>query len=755
MPTQPNPSPNTISIANSTSLLSRGRKTNEAIVLALVALAAVGCLRFPVESPWLFALEVSAILLVFLAEFAQVFTARYLSVVLALVPIATSVLSRTFGTAIAFEMTALMVFGAVSLVMSIRTSRTRAMSLVGSGFLTLFAVSISDSPQAVMFAIAWMAICVWHLVANHWERLELCAVQQVRRGASVRPASVAAAIALCVLSAWFVKDRFSESKRLAGGFMPTSGGSKWSDPGARNGVGTGEAAIAAKDHAESFGAVESDLFLESTESTLFDMFNDSIGDVKKKNKWERRQGITPEKLIHFHQQATTSEKGGGSTFSTDRLPPKKNLKLDNATEKSVLQWAGPSGIRLAMNRYDTYEGTQWVNKKSLRNESLVRKTSGDAVWFFDPKLVSSNKELTPANTSVNLVKILRLDSTRIPTPMMASGLHIKDVDRQDFYGIEDDGCFFMPGREKVPPLTVVNVASPILMEDEILSQLPNTQSQISNDRRLASTVKAWTLSKNHVYEKVQSIVSHLRNEFTFDRSFETRSDDPIAEFLESRRGGDHLFATTAALMMREIGLQSRLVTGFYVRPSAIDIAAGHTNVLPNDVHVWAEVYLGDGRWFEIEPTPGYRQPIYTPSMWLVSKRFALAHWPHAIAIGLIALCLYLTRLFWAELGLNIGYRIAAAICPGKRLSLAMRVLQTRAKLAGFPRVAGRPQRDWLLSLTASHEAIRETARRFCDAADRATFGGTKNSSENRNLENELLTHLKIRTFRHLHSRKTA
>jgi protein-glutamine gamma-glutamyltransferase len=433
------------------------------------------------------------------------------------------------------------------------------------------------------------------------------------------------------------------------------------------------------------------------------------------------------------------------------LPAKKNLNLDSANEKAIIQWAGPTGVRLAMNRYDTYEGNQWINKNSVRNESLLQKNSGDDVWFFDPKMISSRREVTTANTSVNVVKILRLDLTRIPAPMLAAGMHIKGVDRQDFYGLEDDGCFFMPGREKVPPLTVIDVASQILMEDEILSQLPRSQSQTSPDGRLSSIVKSWTVSKTHAFEKVRAIVSRLRREFTFDRSFEIKSDDPVTEFLQTRRGGDHLFATTAALMMRELGLQSRLVTGFYVRPSASDIAAGHSNVLPQDVHVWAEVYLGDGRWFEIEPTPGFREPIYSPSIALVCKRFAVAHWPHAIAMTVILFCVYLTRLFWAEIGLSMAYRIVATLWPGKRLGLAMRVLQTRAKLAGFPRIAGRPQRDWLLSVTASQEAICETARRFCDVADRATFGGTQNSFDHRNVEKELLMSLNIKTFRDLHS----
>ena len=617
------------------------RKTKEAVVLAVLAITAVAALRFPVESRVLFLAEMSMLVAVFAATVAKVLRGATSFVLAVSVPVVFAFVARMTDLPIAYEMTILTVVGALSLALSTSGQRLRAMSLVLSGFLTLFAVTISDSPYAVWFAITWMTICVWHLVANHWERLELCSVENVRRGTGIRPVSVLAAVALCVVAGLVVRDRVGPSNRLTFGFMPTSGGTQWSDAAARSGVGTGDAAIAAKDHAESFGAVESELFLESTESTLFDMFSDSIGEPKKKVKWERRQGMTADKVLKTHEKTAKSEKGG-SSFSTDRMPVNKHLHLNDAEENAVIQWAGPTGIRLAMNRYDTFDGVDWTNEAKHRNEKLIRREFSGAAWFCDPSVAS----LAKSTNEVNLMKVLRLNSTRLPVPMMTSALHIKDVDRQDFFAIHEDGSFFMPGREKVPQLTVVNVASGKVMEDELWSELKlhvplgiadhrdpvastdqahptrspeaTATDSLTTERMkkespelLASLAAEWTAGSHHPYEKIQAIVSHLRAEFTFDRSAETAfpeivtpeiASGPVDEFLRTNRGGDHLFATTAALMAREIGLQSRLVTGFYVRPSAIEIAAGHTNVLPDDVHVWTEIRLDDGRWFEIEPT---------------------------------------------------------------------------------------------------------------------------------------------------------
>lgn len=459
------------------------RKRTESIVLALIAVIAVTPLRFFVESRHWFFAEMGTLLVLFLISFSRralVPVLRLgtdanalrliLTVLLAITPIVYAVLARSFGSSISFEMSALSTFAAVSLALAIgaTSNRTRAMSIVAGGFLILFATAISDDPRAVLLAILWMSVCVWHLVANHWEKLDLCMPDTVRSSVGVRPMSVLAAIAVCIVGGLVVRDRVGESNRFAFGFMPTSGGSKWSDPAARSGIGTGDAAIAAKDHAESFGAVESDIFLESTESTLFDMFNDSIGEPKKKNKSERRQGLANDNVIPMHEQAAKSEQGGAS-FSTDRMPPKKHNHFSDKVENAVIQWDGPTGIRLAMDRFDTFDGVDWTNTATHRNEKLNRHDLDKNVWFFDPTTERQAMEQSE-NVSVNLLKVLRLDSPRLPVPMMTSGLHIKDIDRQDFFGIDDDGSFFMPGRDKVPPLTVVNVASLSVMEDELISR---------------------------------------------------------------------------------------------------------------------------------------------------------------------------------------------------------------------------------------------------------------------------------------------
>ncbi|QDV44484.1 Transglutaminase-like superfamily protein [Stieleria neptunia] len=700
------------------------RRRIETLGLAALAIVAVTALRIGVESRYWFLAELGTLCIAFVVgEFTRTCRlAGSTTAVLVFTPIVFAIAARAFGSPIAFEMSTLATVGAIALAMAsaATTNRVRGLSLVLSGFLVLFCAAISDNRYAAVVPLIWMLGCVWHLIANHWERLDLAMPDSVQRNWSLRPGILLAAMLVLAAGGYAVKDRLTSSGRLEIGLMPTSGGSQWSDPAARSGVGTGDAAIAAKDHAESFGAVDSDLFLESTEPTLFDMFNDMIGEPKKKNnKSERAQAMGNENFIPSHQRNAKSEQGGG-TFSTERTRPKKHVRFKDAKEASVVQWDGPTGIRLAMHRYDTFDGRDWSQSADWNNMSLNRVDINDTTWFFDP-LGRAALSGAPDATSVGLLKIIRLDSPRLPVPMMTAGVHIKQIDRQDFFGITPDGCFFMPGREKVPPLTVVHAASINLTEDAIragLKERVRPQPQHPGIGELSDRIVA---DQTVSFDKLQSIVNHLRTEFTFTRDGDAAASS-LTEFLQSRRGGDHLFATTAALMARQIGLSSRLVTGFYVRPDAFDITAGHASVLPQDVHVWAEVQLQDGRWFEIEPTPGFRQPHYKPSWTLLARRFAAASWPIIVGGAVALVCVYLTRCVWIDWLLAAAWSQARWLRPRRRLRLAIRIIETRARLAGQRRPIGKSQRAWLEQLTHADATLASAARQFSDAADVLFFG---------------------------------
>lgn len=91
----------------------------------------------------------------------------------------------------------------------------------------------------------------------------------------------------------------------------------------------------------------------------------------------------------------------------------------------------------------------------------------------------------------------------------------------------------------------------------------------------------------------------LENEFANSGDFEyslsltgpvDRTIDPIADFMINKKSGHcQYYASSLALLLRSIGIPTRLVIGF--RPNEYNEYGGYFPVLQNHAHVWVEAYF--------------------------------------------------------------------------------------------------------------------------------------------------------------------
>jgi len=78
--------------------------------------------------------------------------------------------------------------------------------------------------------------------------------------------------------------------------------------------------------------------------------------------------------------------------------------------------------------------------------------------------------------------------------------------------------------------------------------------------------------------------------------------DPLAYFLFNRRRGHcEYFASAMAVMLREIGIPSRVVTGF--QSGVYNPVSGWYVVRASDAHSWVEAWLPGQGWTTFDPTP--------------------------------------------------------------------------------------------------------------------------------------------------------
>lgn len=109
------------------------------------------------------------------------------------------------------------------------------------------------------------------------------------------------------------------------------------------------------------------------------------------------------------------------------------------------------------------------------------------------------------------------------------------------------------------------------------------------------------------YDQALALQDWLRSdEFTYSTEIAVgdRSDtDAIRDFLETKQGYCIHFATTMALMARQLGIPARVAVGF---TAGTPDGSGTWAVGLHDAHSWPELYFQGVGWVAFEPTPGVR-----------------------------------------------------------------------------------------------------------------------------------------------------
>ena len=103
------------------------------------------------------------------------------------------------------------------------------------------------------------------------------------------------------------------------------------------------------------------------------------------------------------------------------------------------------------------------------------------------------------------------------------------------------------------------------------------------------------------YDAVRRIELYLRENFTYQQDVPNRAY-PLPAFLaEDRAGYCQQFSGTMALMLRMLGIPSRVAAGF--APGGRDPDGSNWLVDDTDAHNWVEVFFPDIGWTTFEPTP--------------------------------------------------------------------------------------------------------------------------------------------------------
>ncbi len=129
-----------------------------------------------------------------------------------------------------------------------------------------------------------------------------------------------------------------------------------------------------------------------------------------------------------------------------------------------------------------------------------------------------------------------------------------------------------------------------------------------------NTMKQWTRGATDAYSALKMLEAHLSDQAVFTYSITNApvpgNIDAVDWLLQTRSGYCTYYATTMAVMARQMGIPTRVVNGF--SQGHIDQARHVWAVDGQDAHSWVQAYLPSFGWVNFDPTPGFA-PNATPT----------------------------------------------------------------------------------------------------------------------------------------------
>ncbi len=612
--------------------------------------------------------------------------------------------------------------------------------------LVLFSACLAEHKLIYVILAAYAVLGSYWLILLYWSLLQLKLLQGRSQRLPVLSVIVVGFL-ICAVTVLAVGPKRTATSLAE--LLGSSGGSQRKDRDARSGVGDGDNLARAKNTPQSTGPVETDIFLESTERSLYDASNDKWGEPKKNKEQLQAKAITNESQGDLHEKSEQSRPT--REFSVVRHPPDEQAAPPRRLADAALYVTGKTPLHLRLLAFDQFDGVTWLEPKArVADCGLVRGLGG---WLYLPESDAS----IFAGSVAHKITVGTLDATQLMLPPHRVGFRLGDIDLPHLFGWSQEGILCLKSG-KVPRQTVIESESRTVAPDLLGSvkfkdavfyamphylALPGQRGEDTDaegrsrmakglDPRIAALARDWVASVETGWPQVEAVVTNLRRYCTYDRSSTAPEDcdDAVAYFLfDARRGDDYAFASSACVLLRMLGFPTRFVQGFYADPKRYDAELGQTPVGWRDLHTWAEVFLPTHEWVVLEPTPGYR--VLGPENSLTARAWAAVRaWFGRLAahplllLGLLILVSGLFR-FRREIldGLSTArWKLLARVPSRARVIATLSLLERRCKLGGHARPRGKTLRSWYK--TVAHDTAFERQRpllQFIELAEWAEY----------------------------------
>ena len=223
-----------------------------------------------------------------------------------------------------------------------------------------------------------------------------------------------------------------------------------------------------------------------------------------------------------------------------------------------------------------------------------------------------------------------------PVPVSVAG-RVREI------GVDENGAVFNLDRsrftESYSALSVLPQPTPAQLRATAIAYPVGTDVYLQLPRidpRVRDLARQITAGAGTTYEKAAALENYLRTHYGYSLQMaSTPPADALAYFLFQRKEGHcEYFASSMAVMLRTLGIPSRMVNGF--RTGEYNDLTGSYIIRGHDAHSWVEAYIPGYAWVTFDPTPA--DPRLLPGSM------------HRLALYLDA-----AREFWREWVINYDF----------------------------------------------------------------------------------------------------
>ncbi|PCJ52126.1 MAG: hypothetical protein COA79_24630 [Planctomycetota bacterium] len=317
------------------------------------------------------------------------------------------------------------------------------------------------------------------------------------------------------------------------------------------------------------------------------MNNQRYQSTSKKTK---RPGSSSQRTIGYSDDLTLSKK----------VDLKKEHYIDvymKLVDKNDFQHIQPNRIYLKGASLDTFKNNRWSNKikeKVLLQDGVDNLPDGIIRVQKTPTRVKAieHEVFQETNSNGNLLAMPNIISLKVDKIKKAA----------------NDSYYFPEGNYPNLKYTVTSGYIKFNDIDDYKFKVGNKKKRfLSLEDEISLKIKATTRSiismKSSDADKIESVLYYFKQNFRYSlKVINKKNLDPLENFFyHEKKGHCELFASACVIMLRSVGIPSRLCVGYYGGDydDDKDIFIFYTD----QAHAWVEVYSENYGWFVVDTSP--------------------------------------------------------------------------------------------------------------------------------------------------------